>query len=132
MASQRKRATALLEETTSSSSTAAALEALIFSQHRADGTSAASYSKAVRRVVAATRCAAGSGGALPAADDQEALKAFVEGALEPAAQTLGRREVREIRVVRASDNQGAPSRLEPLLASAWAVPLLGCCLAPSA
>ncbi len=103
---QRARATALLAEV-ASAAVATALEALLFQTH------GASYGKAVRRVVAAARR---SGDAqLPAAGDADALKAFVERAVEPPATVLGRREQREIRVVRASDENGAPSRLEPPL-----------------
>ena len=103
--SQRERATTLLRDVVPSSDAAAALEAEIFcSDHE-------SYNKAVRRVVAAARRAGAS--ALPAADDAAALSAFVESALSPPARALGLRETREIRVVRATDNGGAPSRLEP-------------------
>ena len=102
MDAQRKRASALLTEATSSE-IAIALEGLLFHAHRE------SYSKAVRRVVAAARRAP------PATTDDKALRAFVEVALAPPMAALGRREARTVRVVRASDNGGAPSRLEPPL-----------------
>lgn len=104
--SQRDRARQLLS-TAASAELAAALERHIWDTYHESG-----YNKNVRRVVAAARRAVD---ALPSANNVEVLRAFVARAIEPPASVLGRRLAREIRVVRASDNEGAPTRIEPPL-----------------
>ena len=100
MEAQRNRALALLSEATSSA-TAVAIEEQCYNAHRE------SYSKAVRKVIAKIK--RDDGHVLPT------VQAFVDSALAPSASVLGRREAREIRVVKATDDGGAPSTLEPPL-----------------